>query len=116
LLGTFENFYFSPDIHFIGRDHAIIEGDKPSRLVLRENYLKQLSLKQGGAGLTFLTPLILNEDGSKMSKSENKGKFLSDFKKAYGENYLRHLLSIAQNLIDSGSKIVKLSSINLIKR
>lgn len=75
VLGVLEDNLFPIDIHIIGRDHAVKTTKKISALSFRA---KLQSIFKTNKHLTLLTPLVLDQNGNKMSKTEKTGLFLSE--------------------------------------
>lgn len=91
-LGALENYYFKPDIHIIGRDHLIGEYSNIER---GDDYLSKM-LFEKDFSKKILTPLVLNKNHEKMSKSNGKGLFLSELKRKYGERCIEKIISIGK--------------------
>lgn len=107
LLGTIENIYFKPNIHIIGRDHAIVNSNGCSQLGYRELYKKILFPDEKSNLLIFLTPLIFDSKGNKMSKSTHNGIFLEELITKYGNNSIHLISKITEEMIVQETKDIQ---------
>jgi len=112
LLGVIETEYFRPDIHILGRDHVLKNKRRLSRLDYREKYTQEL-FNDFGRPFIFLTPLLVDNSGRKMSKTDKKGIFLSDLKKEFGKEYIDGILHfVDKNINKKRIQIKKISEIS----
>lgn len=108
VLGVIENNLFPIDIHILGRDHLISEQKRESSLSRRTKLQRYL---ESPSHITLLTPLITDDDNSKMSKSKRHGIFLTDLKEKYRGDLYNALLAFYNK--HEGIKKIQIKKIGL---
>jgi hypothetical protein len=101
VLGVLEDNLFPMNIHIIGRDHAIGTKKKISALAFRTKLQNVLKPKRH---ITLLTPLVLDKDGKKMSKTDKTGLFLSSIQN--DNRYLQKIIKLVRQNCGKESVVI----------